>query len=101
MLVTLADHSLSVLLAGLQAVLQKLSGYSLSQSEQTQLREQIAAYGQHRIEVHAREAAHTALSRMKDRYVCIQQMYMHDGENDACMSMQTEVFAECLKCFGS
>ena len=44
-----------------------LDGYELSAEEQRRLKRELTAAGREALLLHVREAAHTALSRMKDR----------------------------------
>ena len=46
-----------------------LNGYELSNEEQRRLHRELTAAGREALLLHVREAAHTALSRMKDRCV--------------------------------
>ncbi len=52
----------------MQVLTEGLEGYSVSEHERLQQREQLQQSGRHRVESLVQQAADTALSRMKDRF---------------------------------
>ena len=51
----------------MQVLTEGLEGYSISEQERLEQREQLQQSGRHRVEGLVQQAADTALSRMKDR----------------------------------
>ena len=54
-------------LASAQVLTEGLEGYSVSEHERLEQREELQQHGRHRVEGLVQQAADTALSRMKDR----------------------------------
>lgn len=52
----------------MQVLTEGLEGYSVSEHERLQQREELQQSGRHRVESLVQQAADTALSRMKDRF---------------------------------
>ena len=52
----------------MQVLTEGLEGYSISEQERLQQREELQQSGRHRVEGLVQQAADTALSRMKDRF---------------------------------
>jgi hypothetical protein len=54
---------------GLQAVSEGLKGYEVDPKTRAELDQQLRHFAREKVEVRVREAANTALSRMRDRWV--------------------------------
>ena len=75
---------------GLQVVEEGLQGYEVPGPDLDALHQQLEAFGRARVESAAREAAHTALPRMKDRFTEVR--LRHSATSG---SLNRELYKEC------